>query len=138
MNRVMGIDLGDARIGIAMSDMMKIIANGYETYKRIDEETDLKHIADLIASNDVDTVVFGLPLNMDGTSGNRVETTREFADKLSQLVSARIAFQDERLTTVTAERMLISADVRRDKRKQVIDKIAATIILQTYLDSGCR
>lgn len=138
MNRVMGIDLGDARIGIAMSDMMKIIANGYETYKRIDEQTDLKHIADLIASNDVDTVVFGLPLNMDGTSGNRVETTREFADKLSQLVSARIAFQDERLTTVTAERMLISADVRRDKRKQVIDKIAATIILQTYLDSGCR
>lgn len=138
MNRVMGIDLGDARIGIAMSDMMKIIANGYETYKRIDEETDLKHIADLIASNDVDTVVFGLPLNMDGTSGNRVETTREFADKLSQLVSARIAFQDERLTTVTAERMLISADVRRDKRKQVIDKIAATIILQTYLDGGCR
>lgn len=138
MNRVMGIDLGDARIGIAMSDMMKIIANGYETYKRIDEETDLKHIADLISSNDVDTVVFGLPLNMDGTSGNRVETTREFADKLSQLVSARIAFQDERLTTVTAERMLISADVRRDKRKQVIDKIAATIILQTYLDSGCR
>lgn len=138
MNRVMGIDLGDARIGIAMSDMMKIIANGYETYKRIDEETDLKHIADLISSNDVDTVVFGLPLNMDGTSGNRVETTREFADKLSQLVGARIAFQDERLTTVTAERMLISADVRRDKRKQVIDKIAATIILQTYLDSGCR
>lgn len=138
MNRVMGIDLGDARIGIAMSDMMKIIANGYETYIRIDEETDLKHIADLISSNDVDTVVFGLPLNMDGTSGNRVETTREFADKLSQLVGARIAFQDERLTTVTAERMLISADVRRDKRKQVIDKIAATIILQTYLDSGCR
>lgn len=138
MNRVMGIDLGDARIGIAMSDMMKIIANGYETYKRIDEETDLKHIAELISSNDVDTVVFGLPLNMDGTSGNRVETTREFADKLSQLVGARIAFQDERLTTVTAERMLISADVRRDKRKQVIDKIAATIILQTYLDSGCR
>lgn len=138
MNRVMGIDLGDARIGIAMSDMMKIIANGYETYKRIDEETDLKHIADLISSNDVDTVVFGLPLNMDGTSGNRVETTREFADKLSQLVGVRIAFQDERLTTVTAERMLISADVRRDKRKQVIDKIAATIILQTYLDGGCR
>lgn len=138
MNRVMGIDLGDARIGIAMSDMMKIVANGYETYKRIDEEKDLKHIAELIATNEVDTVVFGLPLNMDGTSGNRVDTTREFAHKLSQLITARIAFQDERLTTVTAERMLISADVRRDKRKQVIDKIAATIILQTYLDGGCR
>lgn len=137
MNRVMALDFGDARIGIAMSDIMKIIANGYETYKRVSEENDLQYIASLVKPNLVDEIVFGLPINMDGTEGDRVVKTREFADKLSALLpGVKILFQDERLTTVTGERMLIEAGVRREKRKGVIDKIAATIILQQYLD--CR
>ncbi len=135
MNRVMALDFGDARIGIAMSDIMKIIANGYETYKRVSEEKDLQYIAELVKPNAVDEIVFGLPINMDGTEGDRVLRTREFADKLQQLIpNVKISFQDERLTTVTGERMLIEAGVRREKRKGVIDKIAATIILQQYLD----
>ena len=135
MNRVMALDFGDARIGIAMSDIMKIIANGYETYKRVSEEKDLQYIVGLVKPNAVDEIVFGLPINMDGTAGDRVLRTREFADKLQQLIpNVKISFQDERLTTVTGERMLIEAGVRREKRKGVIDKIAATIILQQYLD----
>ncbi len=135
MNRVMALDFGDARIGIAMSDIMKIIANGYETYKRVSEEKDLQYIVGLVKPNAVDEIVFGLPINMDGTEGDRVLRTREFADKLQQLIpNVKISFQDERLTTVTGERMLIEAGVRREKRKGVIDKIAATIMLQQYLD----
>lgn len=135
MNRVMSLDLGDARIGVAMSDLMKIIANGYETYKRVGEAKDLEHIAGLVKPNEVDTIVIGLPINMDGTSGARVEKTYAFADKLRELTDAKIVFQDERLTTVSAERILIEGNVRRDKRKTVIDKIAAIIILQQYLDT---
>ncbi len=135
MNRVMALDFGDARIGIAMSDIMKIIANGYETYKRVNEEKDLQYLVGLVKPNLVDEIVFGLPINMDGTEGERVTKTRDFADKLQQLLpQTKIHFQDERLTTVTGERMLIEAGVRREKRKGVIDKIAATIILQQFLD----
>ncbi len=135
MNRVMSLDLGDARIGVAMSDLMKIIANGYETYKRVGEAKDLEYIASLVKPNEVDTIVIGLPINMDGTSGVRVEKTHAFADKLRELTEAKIVFQDERLTTVSAERILIEGNVRRDKRKTVIDKVAAIIILQQYLDT---
>lgn len=134
MNRVMALDLGDVRIGIAMSDLMKIIANGYETYKRVGVDKDIEYIVGLVKSNMVDTIVLGLPINMDGTHGVRVEKTKEFAIELASKTEAKVVFQDERLSTVSAERMLVDADVRRDKRKQVIDKIAATIILQTYLD----
>lgn len=135
MERIMAIDFGDARIGIAMSDVMQIIANGYETYKRVEEQKDLQYIASLVKPNMVGEIVFGLPINMDGTEGDRVERTKEFAAKLQELVpNVKFAFQDERLTTVTGERMLIEAGVRREKRKGVIDKIAATIILQQYLD----
>ncbi len=131
----LSIDLGDVRIGLATSDVMGIIANGLETYKRKDMDSDIDYIAKLVQDLGVEVVVMGLPINMDGTCGERVDKAREFAQLLSEKVSAKIDFQDERLTTVTGERMLIEAGVRRDKRKQVIDKIAATIILQTYLDS---
>lgn len=131
----LSIDLGDVRIGLATSDVMGIIANGLETYKRKDIDADIDYIARLVNDLAVDVVVMGLPINMDGTSGERVDKAREFASLLAQKVTAKIDFQDERLTTVTGERMLIQAGVRREKRKQVIDKIAATIILQTYLDS---
>ena len=129
------IDLGDVRRGLATSDSMGICATGLETYRRVDPDKDLAYIADIVKRENIGKVVIGLPVNMDGTSGERVEKARAFGDALKPLVSAEIAYQDERLSTVAGERMLIEAGMRRDKRKKVIDKIAATIILQTYLDS---
>lgn len=129
------IDLGDVRIGLATSDSMGICATGLETYRRVDPDKDLAYIADIVKRENIGKVVIGLPVNMDGTSGERVEKARAFGDALKPLVSAEIVYQDERLSTVAGERMLIEAGMRRDKRKKVIDKIAATIILQTYLDS---
>ncbi|MDE5990898.1 MAG: Holliday junction resolvase RuvX [Clostridia bacterium] len=131
--KYLAIDLGDARTGIAVSES-GIIATGLETYKRAQEDKDLQYIADLVKAYKIDVVVFGLPLNMDGTEGERVEKTKAFADKLQPLINAKIDYEDERLTTVVAEEMLIEGGMRRDKRKKVIDKIAATIILQSYLD----
>lgn len=139
MNRAMALDLGDRRVGIAMSDLMKMIANGYETYYRSgDESRDIEYIKRLVVDNNVDEVVIGLPINMDGTEGVRVEKSREFGQKLGELIDAKIFFEDERLTTVSAERVLIEGDVRRDKRKTVIDMVAATIILQAFLDKRSR
>ena len=132
--RKMALDYGEVRIGIAFSDMLNIIANGYETYTRKDLETDLNYLSKLCKEKEVDTIVFGLPINMDGPEGERVVATREFAEKLKEKTNLTIKFLDERLTSVSAEKLLIEADIRREKRKQVIDKISATIILQNYLD----
>lgn len=133
--RKIALDVGTVRIGIATSDPMGIIASGYETFVRSkDEEGDLKKIALLAEEKQADTFVIGLPLNMDGTEGEKVAEIREFADKLSRFTDKKIVFQDERLTTVSAEKVLIESGMRREKRKQVIDKVAATIILQSYLN----
>lgn len=132
--RIMSLDLGEVRIGIALSDMMWIIASGLETYTRRGIENDVDYIANLVKEHNVGLIVLGLPINMDGTKGERVEKTYAFAEELSKKIDCKIDYMDERLTTVTAERILIDGNVRRDKRKQVIDKLAATIILQSYLD----
>ena len=134
MPRKMGLDLGDAHIGIAFSDPLCMFASGFDNYKRVSLQQDLQYLADLAKEKDVDTIVVGLPKNMDGTDGARVEFTYKFCDELKKFTPAKIVYQDERLTTVSAEKMLISADVRREKRKQVIDKVAASIILHNYLD----
>ena len=133
--RVMALDYGDVRIGIALSDITRFIASGLENYTRVSLDKDCKHIAELVANNNVKVIVMGLPLNMDGTEGVRVEKTKEFAEELKKYTDAKIDFLDERLTSVSAERILISADVSRKKRKQVLDKLSATIILQDYLDT---
>ena len=132
--RKMALDYGEVRIGIAFSDLLNIIANGYETYVRRDLETDLNYLKNLCQEKQVDTIIIGLPINMDGTEGERAVATREFAEKLKEKTNLPIKFLDERLTSVSAEKLLIEADMRREKRKQVIDKISATIILQNYLD----
>ncbi len=132
--RTMSLDLGEVRIGIAVSDIMNVIANGYETYTRQNIQKDVEHIANIVKEKGVGTIVMGLPINMDGTKGERVEKTYAFAEELKKVIDCKIDYMDERLTTVTAERVLIDGNVRRDKRKQVIDKLAATIILQSYLD----
>ena len=131
------LDVGDVRIGVAVSDLLGITANPRETYwrKKGDIEADIRYFCEYAKNEDADTFVLGLPKNMDGTEGDRALVTREFGDMLQAASGLPVVYQDERLTTVSAERMLIDADVRREKRKQVIDKVAATIILQSYLDS---
>lgn len=135
--RKIALDVGDVRIGVAVSDLMGITANPRETYvrKKGDVDADIAYFCDYAGREDADAFVLGLPKNMDGTEGSRAEVTREFGSKLSEASGLPVIYQDERLSTVSAERMLIEADVRREKRKKVIDKVAATIILQAYLDS---
>jgi len=132
--RKMALDYGEVRIGIAFSDMLNIIASSYETYTRRGLGADLEYLAKLAKEKEVDEIVIGLPKNMDGTEGERAEATRSFGEKLEKLTNLKIKYFDERLTSVSAEKFLIQADMRREKRKQVIDKISATIILQNYLD----
>ncbi len=132
--KIVGLDIGTVRIGIATSDIMEIIASAYEVYKRKNTSEDVKHIAEIVTNLGAGEVVIGLPLKMDGSEGQSVEMAREFGESLSKLISVPILYQDERLSTVTAEKILIESGVRREKRKGKIDSIAATIILQTYLD----
>lgn len=137
MKRKVALDVGDVRIGVAVSDMLGITANPRETYvrKKDDINADIVYFCEYAKKEDADAFVLGLPKNMDGTEGDRAAVTRQFGDMLEQASGLDVLYQDERFTTVSAERMLIDADVRRDKRKKVIDKVAATIILQSYLDS---
>ncbi len=137
--RKLALDVGDVRIGLALSDITGIIASGYETYTRKGVPQDYEYIRDFIIKNSVDGVVLGLPVNMDGSEGPRVRITRQFGEELKEFIpNIPMTFLDERLTTVQAERMLIDGGVRREKRKKVIDKVAATLILQAYLDRGCK
>lgn len=133
-HRIMGLDYGDVRIGVALSDVTHFIASGLETYTRKTNKLDIAHLAQIIAENDVNLVVFGLPLNMDGSEGIRVVKTKSFAEKLKAECNVMVDFFDERLSSVDAEEILLNAGLRRDKRKDVIDKVAATLILQGYLD----
>jgi putative Holliday junction resolvase len=130
----MALDYGDVRIGIALSDILGILATGLETYKRKNLEDDIEHIVQIINENKVDTLVMGLPLNMDGTEGNRVEVTKAFMEELQKFTDVNVIYQDERLSSVEAENILIEQKVGWKKRKLIIDKLAATIILQSYLD----
>lgn len=133
---MIGLDVGDVRIGVAVSDLLGITANPRETYvrKKDDISADIAYFCEYAKRENAEKFVLGLPMNMDGSEGPRAEVTRRFGDMLAAASGLDVVYQDERLTTVSAERMLIDADVRREKRKQVIDKVAATIILQAYLD----
>ncbi len=130
----MAIDYGEVRIGIAFSDLLKTIASPFETYKRTDEQKDLEYLSKLAKEKEVGLIVFGLPLNMDGSEGERAQKTREFGTKLFQISNIKTDYIDERLTSVEAEDLLIDAGIRRDKRKGIIDKLAATLILESYLN----
>ena len=134
-HRIMGVDYGDKRIGIAFTDLMCIISSPYEVYKNVGEEDALNHLNKLIKDFDVCDIAMGLPLNMDGTEGDRAILHKQFGEKLEKLSNVKVHYVDERLTSAEAEEILISSGVRREKRKELIDKIAAQIILQTYIDS---
>jgi putative holliday junction resolvase len=138
--RKLALDVGDATIGVAVSDQLGIIAQGLTTIERVGIRKDAGKVLDLIREYECDTVILGLPRNMDGTEGLQCQKVREFKSMLENKMHSTgmgnitIAYEDERLTTVMAERVLISGDVRREDRKKVIDKQAAIIILQSYLE----
>ena len=134
MERIIGLDVGDKTIGVAICDPLKITAQGVTTIKRIGIKNDFKELGDIINSYGVTKIVVGLPKNMNNTVGPQGEKVLSFVEKLSNHFKLDIILEDERLTTMAAERILIDGDVRREKRKKVIDKIAATYILQSYLD----
>ncbi|MEK7014795.1 MULTISPECIES: Holliday junction resolvase RuvX [Bacillus] len=135
--RILGLDVGTKTVGVAMSDEMGWTAQGLETI-RINEERGnfgFDRISELVKQYNVDKIVVGLPKNMNGTIGPRGEACQQFAENLRNLLQLEVVMWDERLSTIAAERLLISADVSRKKRKQVIDKMAAVVILQGFLDS---
>lgn len=134
MKKIIGLDIGTVRIGIATSDILGILASSYEVYKRRNMYLDVRYMKTLQDKLDADTFVIGLPLKLDGSEGDSVQMVKEFAEELQKITDAKIVFQDERLSTVSAERILIESNVRREKRKNVVDQVAATIILQNYLD----
>ncbi len=136
--RKMGVDYGDKRIGVALTDALCIISSPYEVFQNLSPEQSLQHLNDLIKQFNVDEVAMGLPLNMDGSEGERAKIHRNFGQKLSDLSGVKVVFVDERLTSAEAEEILIQSKVRREKRKELIDKISAQIILQTYLNQSKR
>ena len=132
--KLLGLDLGTKTIGVAISDGMRYSATPLETIQRTKFTADAARLLELIVANDAVAFVIGLPLNMDGSEGPRVQSTRAFARNLSQKTPLPMLFWDERLSTSAVTRMLIQADTRRNKRAEVVDKLAASYILQGFLD----
>jgi len=132
--RIMGLDLGSRTIGVAVSDELGLTAQGVTTIRRKSRQEDLKEIVSLLSRFAVEEVVVGLPKNMDGSLRKQAEKTLEWARVLQERIQLPVATWDERLSTVEASRVLLEADLSRKKRKGVIDKVAAILILQGYLD----
>lgn len=136
MGRILGLDVGDKTIGIALSDELHWTAQGVMTLRREGRKKDIPAIVEFAMTHDVEEIVIGLPKNMNDTIGERAEKTLKFSRQLgAQLPNIKITMWDERLTTVAANNALLEADVSRKKRKQVIDTVAAALILQGYLDA---
>ena len=142
MKRKLALDVGDKTIGVAVSDALGITAQGITTVERVGIKKDTGKILELLKEYDCDTVILGLPLKLDGTDSPQTEKVYEFREKLenklrsSGMGNILVDYYDERLTTVMAEKVLIDADLSRSRRKKVIDKQAAVLILQSYLDSN--
>lgn len=134
--RILALDVGDRTIGVAVSDELLYTAQGVETIRRTSFEKDVRRLKELMELYETDTLLIGMPKNMNGTLGPRAELVKAFAaDVCGKLPGTKVIFWDERLSTVAATRSLLEADVSRAKRKKVIDKMAAVFILQGYLDS---
>src|SRR5262245_18551093 len=132
--RLMGLDLGTKTLGLALSDVTRTIASGLATLSRTKFSADARQLLELAARHGVGGFVIGLPINLDGSAGPRAQATRAFARNLSKLTALPILYWDERLSTAEAERTLLEADLSRRRRAQVVDKVAATLILQSALD----
>lgn len=133
--RMLGIDYGDKRIGLAVSDVLQITAHALGVYQVTNEEADRKYFTQLAADYKIEKIVLGLPLRMDGTSGTRVEITKTFAKWLEGFLDAEIIFWDERLTTKQAMGILIQQNVKGKAKKNYKDQISAVIILSSYMES---
>ncbi|HET7522298.1 MAG TPA: Holliday junction resolvase RuvX [Bacillales bacterium] len=136
--RVIGLDVGTKTIGVAVSDEMGVTAQGVETIPRDPDnaKSGFVRLQEIVNEYRPETLVVGFPKNMDGTVGPRAEACRKFSKELEKRCGLPAILWDERLTTMAAERVLLSADMSRKKRKKVVDKMAAALILQSYLDSG--
>lgn len=135
--RIMGLDFGSRTVGVAISDSLLLTAQGVEIIRRKEENKlrqTLARIEELIVENEVEEIVLGLPKNMNDTEGVRVELTKEFKEKLERRTGLPVIFWDERLTTVAADKTMMEAGIRRENRREYVDMIAATLILQGYLD----
>ena len=135
--RIMGLDFGSKTVGVAVSDALLLTAQGVEIIRRKEENKlrqTLARIEELIVEYEVEEIVLGLPKHMNGTEGVRVELTEEFKEKLERRTGLPVTFWDERLTTVSADRTMMEAGIRRENRKDYVDMLAATFILQGYLD----
>jgi putative Holliday junction resolvase len=133
--RILGLDFGTKTFGVALSDELTITAQALTSISRTTPNRDLEALLQLIRDHGVEEVVIGLPINMDGSRGPAAEAVEEFSNRLKALTEIKIILWDERLTTVAAERILLEGDLSRRKRRRVIDRLSAAIILQGYLDS---
>jgi len=132
--RILGIDLGEKRIGVSISDELGITAQGLPTIISKTENENIANIKNIIGQYNIEKIVFGLPINMNGTLGPQAKKAMEFAEIIKNLCKISIEMEDERLSTSSAQRVLIKGNRSRKKRKKVIDKMSAIIILQTFLD----
>ena len=133
--RLMGLDIGEKRIGIAISDELHFTAQPFDTLARKNLSSDLRYLQQIVDQQGIKAIVIGLPRNMNGTLGPQAQFVMEFSEKLAQTIDIPLIYWDERLSSIAADRVLLEADLSREKRKKHIDKVAATIILQGYLDS---
>jgi len=134
MQRILALDFGEKRIGVAVSDALNIIAQSVGTIERKGIKNDLKKIQELVREYDANRLIVGLPLNMDGTKGKSADFAVTFVDEIKKEIKIEVEMMDERLTTAQGERILLEADVSRKNRRKNLDKIAAQLILQNYLD----
>lgn len=134
MTRIMGLDVGDKTVGVAISDPLFVTAQPYETIKRRKAKFDIDRIEEIVNDKEVSLIVVGLPKNMNNTIGPQSMKVMSFVDLIKKRIDIDIVYEDERLTTVQSEAVLIDMNVRRENRKTHIDKIAASFILQSYLD----
>lgn len=132
--RILGLDVGQKTIGVAISDPLGFTAQGITTIRRTKKTDDVKEVVRICNEYSVETIVVGLPKNMDGSIGFAGEKIQEFSNLLKEAIDLEIVFWDERLSTVAAHRAMLEADLSRGKRKKIVDKVAATYILQGYLD----
>lgn len=136
--RIIGLDIGTKTIGVAVSDPLGFTAQGITTIKRKNYNYDIEEVKRIYDEYLAETIVVGLPKNMNGTIGEAGERTYKFCKKLQNAFNPKIEYWDERLTTVAAHRAMLEADLSREKRKKIVDKIAATFILQGYLDRNSK
>lgn len=134
MNRFLGLDVGDKYIGVSISDTTCTIASNLVTIRRTSNDKAYEEIESILNDYNIGTVVVGVPINMDGSDTVMSKRIRKFARKLTPKFGVEVIFQDERFTSIEAERTLIQSNVRRENRKKYIDQLAASIILQTYID----